>query len=226
MNILKMSKKAFSMIEILLAMGVITVGFMAIVTLLPLGLNTSRDAQESTYINMAVDTVANYLRAECNLFDLSKFSRPGGGKTYTKTVHFAEDYGFNTHENYNWQTNQVSLPASIKLSEGSFSKRVIPDSFSNNFPLDFLMEQSTKGGDFRKYFRLRWFTDVEGSKDEADFDCIAVVGMSTYRSPSASVCNSRISENESYPCLTIRVEWPAELEPEFRKSREFNYFIY
>ena len=64
-----MCRKYFNMIEIMLAMTVISIGFMGVISLLPLGIATNRDAIENTYVTMASENMANYLYSQVKKYD-------------------------------------------------------------------------------------------------------------------------------------------------------------
>jgi type II secretory pathway pseudopilin PulG len=58
--------KAFSLVEIALALGVIAVALVAIFALIPVGLNASRDATNDTQTTMIAEDVYNRVRLSVN----------------------------------------------------------------------------------------------------------------------------------------------------------------
>jgi len=57
-------KHPFTMVEILLALGVCAIGICSIMVLFPIGANASRDAAMETYAANAADQMLNYLKYE------------------------------------------------------------------------------------------------------------------------------------------------------------------
>lgn len=59
-------KKSFSLIEIALAIGILSLGAIAIITLFPIGINQNRDSIGTNYSSIAADTIFAYLSRETN----------------------------------------------------------------------------------------------------------------------------------------------------------------
>ena len=57
-------KFPFTMVEILLALGVFAIGICSVMVLFPIGANASRDAAMETYAANAADQMLNYLKYE------------------------------------------------------------------------------------------------------------------------------------------------------------------
>ena len=57
---------SFSLIEIALAIGVLSLGAVAIVSLFPIGINQNKDSVGINYSSMAADTIFAYLSREAN----------------------------------------------------------------------------------------------------------------------------------------------------------------
>lgn len=84
----KMNRRNFNMIEILLAMAVISIGFLSVISLLSIGLKTHRKAQDNFYVSLAAETMANYAKSQCELYDLCIYVAKEGS-TPAKPVHSA-----------------------------------------------------------------------------------------------------------------------------------------
>ena len=74
-------QRAFSLIEVVLALGITTVAIIAIIGLLSVSLQGSREASEDTSSSAILSQVVDGLRAEP--FDDVRTSLAGGGRTFT-----------------------------------------------------------------------------------------------------------------------------------------------
>lgn len=223
-----MNKRFFNMVEILLAMLVISFGFVAVVGLLPSGLEVTRDAQENTYVTMAADTIHNYIRGEAERYDLSRWKHdnpnfPGMNGMGNKMSYYAVASGYITQIR-NEINKGIALPGPLPFDDCRFSTQLIPDRFAPNFPSTFQMLKGASK-DKAKYHYMKWITDVNG-EDVIDFDCIAVAGLSFTRNPCFSANGVQIQEGEGTVYLSVRVEWPAKKKPSERKFREFVYYVF
>lgn len=225
-----MKKKNFNMIEIMLAMIVIAVGFISVLGLLPTGLLVTREAQENTYVTLAAETMRNYLRGELERYDLSRWA--GTGNYASKCSYFSVDHGYRLAtkgEIAGDELASLELPAPIDYDEGRFGSKVLipdPDGKSNGIPSNFTLIQSSRSGDiYPKFHYMKWSTDIKGEK-VVDFDCITSVGMTYVRDTSRSANGVRIEEGEGTVRLAIRVEWPAMKKAGERKFREFLYYVF
>ena len=221
-----MHRKYFNMIEIMLAMTVISIGFIGVISLLPLGITTNRNAIENTYVTMASENMLNYIRSESKQFDFCFFraeatSSPKGDLLFHDPMsRFALDSGF-------YLESQGTLPVVVGKDEGGFTKRVIP-SGGDRFPKYFTM----KKGNNPKMFLLTWQTEINGVP-ATDFECIVTAGLRPVArrdqmatgawNPYGRVASINVV---SPTALVVRVEWPAEAKVEDRSYKFFYYNVF
>ncbi len=230
-----MRKKCFNMVEILLAMGVVAIGFMSVITLLSLGLQTHRQAQENSYVTLAAETMANFTRGESELYDLSEFSIStysnngitGHSLRTTKMTYYTIDTMYSSAFRHELEagTQSLELPPPREFKECKFTKTLIPDQYTYDLSDSFTLMQSSKSNrEFVKYHYLKWTTDINDKK-VTDFDCIATIGFEPPHFPRTT-SGEDLNGEEGNSRLTVRIEWPAEVPVEQRQSRIFHYMVY
>ena len=221
-----MHRKYFNMIEIMLAMTVISIGFIGVISLLPLGISTNRNAIENTYVTMASENMLNYLYSQVKKYDYCYFRKQnittGTDEVWQSPVDvFALDREV-------WLESHETLPEAINKDDAGFSSKMIPEG-GKTLPRSFTM----KGGKDPKIFLMTWETEINGVP-ATDFECIVSIGLRapTNRNVSANGLWLRFfgdgySQSPSPASnAIIRIEWPADAKVEDRSYKEFLYFIY
>lgn len=249
----KMNRRNFNMIEILLAMAVISIGFLSVISLLSIGLKTHRKAQDNFYVSLAAETMANYTKAECERFDLSIYVAKEANYA-SKMRSFGFETGYITATEMNMRQIagtktktvwEMGLPEPQEFEEYDFEngELLIPNPKQDrNFPSNFELRKSghanptgaqnavnsnmdVEKDTWSKCHYMKWTTEVD-NENIVEFDCIATVVVSP-KIGMRSYSGTQLSITDKDSCgLVIRIEWPAEAAIEKRNSREFEYYVY
>ncbi|MEA2013580.1 MAG: hypothetical protein U9O87_10990 [Verrucomicrobiota bacterium] len=185
---------SFSMIEVVLAMGVIAIGFTAIMGLFPVGLNANRDAVAENFAAHQMDTLLSYMavQAENNWGVVSSLpaTKPNSGDEDERKYALLDDnfptiYADKTKDVYwiyAWQGNGVSDD---------------PDSL-----IDESMDENEDGiidsgviVDFSGVARI-WKTDI----DAEDYKYYTTAGAQDYDPGIANAC-----------ILNLELSWPSQV---------------
>ena len=221
-----MHRKFFNMIEIMLAMTVISIGFIGVIGLLPLGISTNRNAIENTYVTMASENMANYLYSEVKKYDYCYFRKQN--ITTGTDVIWQSPVDVFVLETETWIESIDTLPSPVEKEAGGFSTKIIP-SGGDSLPNHFTMMRGTNP----KTYLMKWETEINGVP-APDFECIVTIGLRapTNRNISANGLWLRFFGDGYSPSPSpasnaiVRIEWPANASVEDRSYKEFFYFIY
>ncbi len=219
-----MKIQRFNMIEIMLAMLVISVALLGSMGLFPIGLDNNLQAKEDFYATLSADTMSNYIRGGMECHNLFNSDYGSGCEDYAHLNNYHSfvrvGYGFDIPDK-----SVLDFPEPITMEDGSFSRTVIPNRITNPIPTGFTLKRSSKGDDYSKYHLLTFATEVDGEK-EVDFDCIATVLLNPLTYANGVGRNFKVDSQLGNVFLTVRIEWPASLPPESRSSRTYSYYLY
>ena len=128
----KRSNKGFTLIEIVVAVGIVATVFVAFMGMLPLGMSTMKEANSIT----TQARIAQKLIGEMQLSGWRTGSTGGSGiRNFDRTERYLDEYG-NETEN---KSDAIYL-SSVALSPNSNDSRNLPGSSPN----DFLMQVEVK----------------------------------------------------------------------------------
>jgi len=246
-----MNRRNFNMIEILLAMSVIAIGFLGVISLLSIGLRTHRKAQDNFYVTLAAETMANYVKAKCEQYDLTIYLDKAGNK-HAKTRSYGHDSGYLTADEMKIRDNKtdktaedignLGLPKPLEFEECDFDngKKLIPDKMDSNYPTSLTVIRSGKANPLgaknakkadnyfdtmSKYHFMEYKSYID-NEELVEFDCIATVAITPYVSMQSASKVMMNATNKDASMLLVRIEWPAEAKVGDRNSREFQYYVY
>lgn len=243
-----MNRRNFNMIEILLAMAVISIGFLSVISLLSIGLKTHRKAQDNFYVSLAAETMANYAKAEAELFDLSIYVAKESNYA-SKTRSFGYETGYITatenHLRYGGAKQEMGLPEPLEFDELSFDtgELLIPNAKQDKgFPANFELRKCGKANPtgaqnavnsnasiekdlWSKYHYMKWTTTID-NEEIIEFDCIATIVVSAEAAMNGYAGTQLNMPGQDSCGLVVRIEWPAKLPMKKRNSKEFEYYVY
>lgn len=196
-----MKRNNFTLVEILLALGVVVIGICSIMVLFPVGANATRDASMETYAANSVEELLNGLKYKLQNGEWDAFVGDSGSIPDLGDTEVIDDNFTGTKENFD------------SLTESSDWEDV---------------NINTKSG-FYKYksdgnvFQLVSYKDTskELSEDKVDFRAIARLAKSKLNTASYSSSGVIIDYGDAV-CIHVEVSWPAEAPFE---ARQKSYYL-
>ena len=192
----------FTLVEILLALGVVVIGICSIMVLFPVGANATRDASMETYTANSVEELMNGLKYKLLNGEWDAYVGDSGSIPELGDTEVIDDNFTGTKENFD------------SLTESSDWEDV---------------NINTKSG-FYKYkddgnvYQLVSYKDTskELSEDKVDFRAIARLAKSKVNTEAYSTYTYGIIGYDKAVCIHVEVTWPAEAPFE---ARQKSYYL-
>lgn len=193
-------KRRFTMVEVVLALGVALAGVLCVMALLPVGINASRDAIADTYLPDVAGEVMTYIQtrynenpANINGFNAGRPAIPGTFERGTYEDAAADIFG-----------RAVNSPGSVVVEEDSFVGL-------------FKIEQKVTAADG---FQI---VEFDGEALIWRQDPTAAEGSATAVFDEFSMSNSNIANYAN--CVFVEISWPYEM-PYHRRIEQGNFRTY
>lgn len=218
----QLRKFHFTLVEVLIAMGICVVGVVSVMGLFPVGANAARDASMNFYADQAAEQMLNFtkfavLNAKDGSNDFSPeiFKSMTGGWTLDDTTTYSSNEPSAADEPHDWSA-VANLSSDSKIQEYlvanmvtmlSNSDTVIQKYSWNFYRIGFL----TKNGadnieDFACVIRL-WATPVYADEERMD-------------GTDSSIKLPRIAT------FHVEVSWPADLSYDRRQKAEYSLDVF
>ena len=212
-NLLK--KKAFTLVEVLMAMGICVIGVCSIMVLFPVGATASRDAAMASYASNTAEQILSFAKMcieEDNGTDGYRAFNAFTGWSVDNTTSYSDgtpketapdDYEkdekkFNLKTEFNYSGKIASVIDTFLTNDGT---TITPLYNGTVYHFDF-----TSGNGSDKYSDFNCYASVYAKPVYADKD-------QTFKMPFAAE-------------LHVEISWPAELDYSKRHKRDFSLNVY
>ena len=204
---MKATRHPFSLVEILLALGVVCIGICSVMVLFPVGVSANRDASMETYAAQAADQLLHYLEYKIETYSPAvnplvqlaaeynvNSSKPSIPSDLTQQLDDASEDPDNPGTPNSWM--QISdQPQIFRYRGTSVFQFISVKEFSNS------MNVNSADIDYRGLLRV-WVSDVQSSSTP-DF-----------------AGNTHVSA-----IIHVLASWPAQLPESQQQSEEFTLFV-
>ena len=206
----------FTLVEVLIAMGICVIGICSIMVFFPVGAKASRNASMASYASNAADQFLSFARSCIEedrvgngyaAFHYFTGWNPGDLSTYTPgtTVEPAPDY----KDDPNKQDGNLG---GLLDNANAFGTRM------QQFFQEILENESVKITCLKDRVYYFDFTTQEGGETYSDFNC--------YASLKATPVEANGVKIPFAATLHLELSWPAELPYDRRQTREFTLDVF
>ncbi|MCQ2402866.1 MAG: type II secretion system GspH family protein [Lentisphaeria bacterium] len=211
-------KHSFTLVEVLIAMGICVIGICSLMVFFPIGANASRDAAMASYASNTADQILSFAKMcieedtaaggfqAFQAFTKWNITNPSSYSPETPTATAPGDFEDSS--------KQYDLKTGFGYTSGSKIANVIDTFLTNDgttiTPLHY-------GSDYGRVYHVDFTSGTGGSK-YSDFNCYA----SIYAKPvyAGTVKMPFAAE------LHVEISWPAELAYEKRHKRDFSLNVF
>lgn len=210
-----MNRHAFSMVEILLALGVIAIGICSIMVLFPVGSSASRDTIMDTYASNCAEQMLNMVKYKLSYdkTNWNKYTASGSGDSLYKSdapeepASLADDLEFSPETNAHW-ANDDDLVKAKDLNTGIFRHK----SHKNFFQI------VVHRGDVE--------TELENiNAEDVDFRAVACLWISNVVVTNGTSSGTELSMGRAAR-INLKLSWPAELPESARQSAFYTLEVF
>ena len=199
-----MRRSNFTLVEVLLALGVVVIGVCSIMVLFPVGANATRDASMETYSAISVDELISGLKYkllngewDSYIGSGAKIEELGASGTVEERVN-GKSEGYDSLVSGDWENVTINTKSGF-----------------------YRYKDSTRS-DKEDVYQLVCYKDTSKSlgEGEVDFRAIARIAKS-----KVNIAGNEIDYDKAV-CLSVEVSWPAEAPFEARQKAYYSMDIF
>lgn len=213
-------KKAFTLVEVLIAMGVCVIGVCSIMVLFPVGATASRDAAMASYASNTAEQILSFAKMCIEEDTLNTNDTTDSGY---KAFNYFTGWNITTPNGYTPGAPIETAPNDFEDEEFDLRTKFNYSGKIGSVISTFL---SNSGTSIKPLYNGKVyyvdFTSGTGSDKYSDFNCYA----SIYAKPVVVTSGAHTYNMPFAAELHVEVSWPAELAYDKRHKKDYSIMVY